>query len=70
MFDEELLICPYCRAEQYNHEPDEISATMCHTTCERCGEEFWYAVTVTRAYTSYKDDKDSADECDAEDLDD
>ncbi len=32
----ENLICPYCGAVQETHEPDEISAIMCLTECERC----------------------------------
>lgn len=41
----EALVCPYCGREQYTHEPDDISALMCLTTCEHCDHEFWYAVT-------------------------
>lgn len=52
----EELICPYCGHEQYTHEPDDISADMCLTECENCGRPFWYSVTVTRSYDSYKDD--------------
>lgn len=55
--DEERLICPHCGQEQYNHVPDEISAFMCHTKCESCGAPFWYAVTVTRTYSSYIEDE-------------
>lgn len=47
---EEKLICPYCGAVQYNHEPDQESAFMCHTQCESCDAEFWYSVTVSRSY--------------------
>ena len=50
---EDMLKCPYCDAEQYGHEPDEISANMCHTECERCGKSFWYSVTVSRTYFPY-----------------
>lgn len=33
----EDLICPYCGAVQETHEPDQISADMCWTQCEKCG---------------------------------
>lgn len=36
----EDLICPYCRAIQETHEPDQISADMCWTECESCGEDY------------------------------
>lgn len=54
--DEEVLVCPYCGREQYCHEPDDISADYCTTECEECGKAFWYSVTVTRTYDSYKED--------------
>ena len=34
----EDLICPYCEAVQETHEPDQISADMCWTECESCGQ--------------------------------
>lgn len=34
----EELICPHCGAIQETHEPDQISADMCWTECERCGK--------------------------------
>lgn len=52
----ETLICPYCGQEQYGHEPDEMTAFMCSTQCEHCGRDFWYSVTVTREYSSTKDE--------------
>ena len=54
--DEYFLICPYCGREQYTHEPDDISALMCLTSCEHCGKDFWYSVNVTREYESRKDE--------------
>lgn len=53
--DNDTLICPYCKMEQYMHEPDEVSADMCLTECEHCGRSFWYGVTVERTYFPYKD---------------
>lgn len=53
---EDRLICPYCGAEQYTHEPDDISENMCLTECESCGHSFWYSVEVIREYYPYKDD--------------
>ena len=50
--DDGLLVCPYCGREQYTHEPDDTSALMCLTTCEHCERQFWYAVEVTREYSS------------------
>lgn len=50
------LTCPHCGGTQYCHEPDEISATMCLTECEHCGEHFWYSVVVTRTYRSYTEE--------------
>lgn len=55
--DDDTLICPYCEKEQYTHEPDDISSDMCYMECEHCGENFWYSVTVTRSYDSYKDNE-------------
>lgn len=59
----EELICPYCKEEQLNHEPDEISAEMCLTECEDCGRAFWYSVVVTRFYdsTPYDDEETGED---------
>lgn len=54
----ENLICPYCGAVQETHEPDEISAIMCLTECERCDREFWYSVDVRRSYDSDKYEED------------
>ena len=48
----ENLICPYCGAVQETHEPDEISAIMCRTECERCDREVWYSVDVRRSSAS------------------
>ena len=56
--DEDQLVCPYCGEVQYNHEPDDFSSDMCYTKCEHCEKPFWYAVTVTREYTSIKDDQE------------
>ena len=57
MYDnDENLLCPHCEREQHCHEPDEISALCCNTTCEHCGELFWYSVDVERTYSSYVDD--------------
>ncbi len=55
--DDDTLICPYCEKEQYMHEPDDISSDMCYMECEYCGANFWYSVTVTRSYDSYKDNE-------------
>ena len=55
-YDNDTLICPYCEEEQYTHEPDDISSDMCYTECEHCGANFWYSVTITMDYNSYKDD--------------
>ena len=49
----EELICPHCGAVQYMHEPDQISADMCWTQCEKCGKDLWYSVDVTREYDSW-----------------
>lgn len=59
----EDLVCPYCKAEQLNHEPDEISADMCLTQCDECGHAFWYSVVVTRFYdsTPYDDEETGED---------
>jgi hypothetical protein len=46
------LICPYCEHEQQTHEPDVMSAEMCLTCCENCGQEFCYSVFVLRKYSS------------------
>lgn len=51
----DYLLCPYCGEKQLNHEPDDISSNMCYTQCEHCDKHFWYSVTVTRTYDSYKD---------------
>lgn len=51
----EDLICPYCRAIQETYEPDQISADMCWTQCEKCGKDFWYSVSVTRDYESWEE---------------
>ena len=53
----EELICPYCGAVQETHEPDDISADMCWTQCEKCGKNFWYSVDVTREYDSWAGDE-------------
>ncbi len=55
---DEQLKCPYCEREQECHEPDEISADMCHTECERCGKSFWYSVSVIREYDSWTEEED------------
>lgn len=55
---ENELICPYCGAPQLCHEPEEISAHVCTTVCESCGEPFEYAVTVTRYYFPTKTEED------------
>ena len=47
------LICPICKKEQLTHEPDEISANMCYTECEHCGNPFWYSVVITREYSTW-----------------
>ena len=60
--DDEDLICPYCKAVQNCHEPDEISSDMCHTECESCGKSFWYSVTVRRDYYPYKDNGEASEE--------
>ena len=49
----EELICPHCGVVQYMHEPDQISADMCWTQCEKCGKDLWYSVDVTREYDSW-----------------
>lgn len=53
----ENLICPHCGAEQETHEPDQISADMCWTQCEKCGKHFWYSVSVRRDYDSWEGDE-------------
>lgn len=53
---EEQLICPYCGAVQYNHEPETISGYTYSTVCESCDKTFWYAVKVTRSYAPYVED--------------
>ena len=53
----ENLICPYCGAVQGTHEPDDISADICWTQCEKCGKDFWYSVEVTRGYSSWEEDE-------------
>lgn len=55
---DEVLICPYCKFEQYTHEPDDFSADVCYTECENCGRGFWYSVIVTREYSAYEDMED------------
>lgn len=55
--NDDKLICPYCKKEQYTHTDDEISADMCLTECEHCNKEFWYGVKITREYYSYGDDE-------------
>ena len=54
----EELICPHCGAAQETHEPDQISANMRWTQCEKCGKNFWYSVDVTRDYESWEDDEE------------
>ena len=51
------LICPHCGKVQETHEPDQISADMCWTQCEKCGKDFWYSVDVTREYDSWIEDE-------------
>ena len=54
----EDLICPYCGAVQEAHEPDQISADMCWTQCEKFGKDFWYSVSVSRDYDSWEEDEE------------
>ncbi len=49
------LECPHCGFKQQWHEPDTQSGQMIQCRCEECGESFYYSVTVTRQYWSYKD---------------
>lgn len=51
------LICPHCGKVQETHEPDQISADMCWTQCEKCEKDFWYSVDVTREYDSWIEDE-------------
>lgn len=44
------LVCPYCGKKQSNHEPDEMTAYLCVTTCEHCDREIEYSVEVSRMY--------------------
>lgn len=46
----ENLICPCCGAVQETHEPDEISAIMCLTECERCDRDKSQAAMVGRGH--------------------
>lgn len=62
IYDDTLLVCPYCHEQQLTHEPDDISANMCCTECERCGKTFWYSVEVTREYTSWEDDDEESED--------
>ena len=52
------LICPHCGAVQDTHEPDQISAYVCWTQCEKCGKGFWYSVSVSRYYDSWEEDEE------------
>ena len=36
--NDDKLICPYCKKEQYTHTDDEISADMCFMECEHCNK--------------------------------
>lgn len=51
----EELICPHCGSIQETHDPDQISADICWTQCEKCGKDFWYSVSVTRDYDSWEE---------------
>ncbi len=62
IYDDTPLTCPYCGEPQLTHEPDDISAEMCYTECERCGKSFWYEVEVAREYTSWEDDDEESED--------
>lgn len=56
--NKDLLCCPYCGAAQETHEPDQISAYMCWTECEKCKWFFWYSFDVMKGYDSWIGDEE------------
>lgn len=57
------LICPFCGKKQLNHEPDEITAYLCVTTCEHCERIIEYSVEVSRTYyPDIPDDEEGKEE--------
>lgn len=57
------LICPFCGKKQLNHEPDEITAYLCVTTCEHCERIIAYSVEVSRTYyPTIPDDEERKEE--------